>query len=95
MRSNERPLGDVIREVLRKYRLQDHLEETRIAELWPKICGRMIALHTLSVSVHGKVLFVKLDSGALRQELGYRKKKLLGMINSAAGHEAIEDIVFS
>lgn len=95
MKQAERPLGEVIREILKRYRLEDHLEETRMVGLWPGVCGKMIASHTTAVSVKGGVMHVKLDSAALRQELQYRKAKLVKMMNAAAGREVISEIIFS
>jgi len=94
MRSNDRPLGDVIKEVLKKYRLEDHLVETQLIESWRSVCGDMIAMHTLSLSVKEGTMYVKVDSSALRQELQYRKEKLMEMLNKTAGREVIRDMVF-
>lgn len=93
MKSNDRPLGDVVQEILKKYRLADHLEETKLAGNWPEICGPMIASHT-SVRVRDKTLFVTVDSAALRQELLFMKETLLAKLNKDAGRDLIRDIVF-
>jgi predicted nucleic acid-binding Zn ribbon protein len=95
MRSNDRPLKDVILEFLRKYRLEQHLEETRLAGDWEKVAGKLIASHTGNVRVRDGVLFVRVDSAALRQELQYRKEKLIGLLNKQAGKNLVKDIVFS
>ena len=93
MKSNDRPLRDVVQEFLKKYRLEDHLEETKLVDQWPGICGPMIASHT-SVKVRDKILFVTVDSSALRQELLFMKETLISKQNKASGRELIRDIVF-
>ncbi|MCX6286071.1 MAG: DUF721 domain-containing protein [Bacteroidetes bacterium] len=93
MKSNDRPLKDVVQEILKKYRLEDHLEETKLIENWPQICGAMIAAHT-SVRIRDKTLFVNVDSAALRQELLFMKETLLTKLNKSAGKDLIRDIVF-
>jgi len=93
MKSNDRLLKDVVQDILRKYRLEDHLEETRLIENWPAVCGPMIASHTSGLSVKDKILFVKVDSAALRQELQYRKETILKLLNRSANRELIKDIV--
>ncbi len=92
MKSNDRPLKDVVQEILRKYSLEGHLDETKLLEQWPGICGSMIAAHT-SVRIRDNVLFVNVDSAALRQELMYMKETLVLKLNKAAGRELIKDIV--
>lgn len=94
MLSNGRPLKEVVMEILRKYRLEDHLDETRVLENWGKICGSMIAAHTTQLSVKNGILFVSVDSAALRQELQYQKDKLLEKLNKEAGRSLIGNIIF-
>ena len=94
MKSNDRPLGDVIREIMRKYKLEEHLEETKLIDNWSAVCGPMIAGHTTSINIRDHILFVRVDSAALRQELQYNRESLLSKLNRTAGKEIIRDIVF-
>ena len=94
MPTNERPLRDVLQEILKSYRLEDHLDETSLIESWEKVTGKMISAHTSNLFISNKVLYVTVDSAALRQELLYRKEKLLDLLNKPAGKEVIRDIVF-
>ena len=94
MKSNDRPLKEIVQEILKKYRLEEHLEETRLIENWENISGPMIASHTSGLYVKDKTLFVKVDSAALRQELQYSKETLLRRLNRSSGREVIKDIVF-
>jgi len=94
MPANERPLREVLQEILKSYRLEDHLEETALIGSWEKVTGKMISSHTSNLFISNKVLYVTVDSAALRQELLYRKEKLLELLNKPAGKEVIRDIVF-
>jgi len=94
MRANDRPLKDVVLEILKKYRLQDHLEETRLVSEWEKVTGKLIASHTGGLYAKDGILFVKVDSAALRQELQYRKEKLIDLLNKNAGKTVIREIIF-
>jgi predicted nucleic acid-binding Zn ribbon protein len=94
MPSNERPLRDVLQEILKSYRLEDHLDETSLIGNWEKVTGKMISAHTTNLFISNKVLYITVDSAALRQELLYRKEKLLELLNKPAGKEVIRDIVF-
>ena len=74
MTSNDRPLRDVILEILKKYDLEEHLDMTKITGNWGRITGKLISSHTKNISFRNNILFVSLDSPALRQELHYNKK---------------------
>lgn len=91
---NEQPLGDVIRQFLQIFRLEPRLEEIRLINSWEKVVGKMIAKHTMDLHVHKRKLFVRIDSDALRNELGYAKSLILKNLNKEAGKEVIDEIVF-
>ena len=54
----------------------------------------MVAMHTKDLHIRNKVLFVRIDSAALRNELGYARETLVKSLNQEANAEVIEDIVF-
>ncbi len=92
-RSNEQSLGDAIREFLHSYHLEDKLNETRIIQSWEKIVGPMVAKHTTGLYIRNRILFVKVDSAALRQELSFSRSKLVAALNNEVKSSVIEDIV--
>ena len=51
------------------------------------------AAHTIDLSIKNKVLFVRVDSDALRTELGYSKSLLLNNLNNVIGKAMLTDIV--
>ncbi|MEI8006564.1 MAG: DUF721 domain-containing protein [Bacteroidota bacterium] len=94
MKGNDRRLKDVVLEILKKYRLQDHLEGTRLVSEWETVAGKLIASHTSGLRVKDGILFVTVDSAAMRQELQYRKEKLIDLLNKNAGKAVIREIIF-
>jgi len=94
-RSNDQSLGDAIKEFLQAYRLEDKLNETRLIASWPKVMGKLIANHTTDLYIKNKILFVKLDSAALRSELSYAKEKIVKALNKEANVDVIEDLVLN
>ncbi|MBG0780743.1 MAG: DUF721 domain-containing protein [Bacteroidales bacterium] len=92
--NNEEPLGDVIRQLLRIYGWEPRLDEVRLINCWPKVVGPTIKKKTLDLHVEKQVLFVKLDSDALRQELSYAKSLIIKNLNQEVGKEVIKDVVF-
>lgn len=92
-KTNEQPLGEVIEELLRRYNLKDQWDATRVVQSWESIVGSYIASHTTDIHLNKGVLFVYLDSDALRNELLYAKTLLIGKLNEVAGYNIVEDIV--
>ena len=92
--NNESTLKEVINELIKVYKLEDGLTNTKIASSWENVTGRIITKHTTNVYVKNKTLYVKLDSQALKHELSYAKSKLIKQLNKAVNKEVIQEIVF-
>jgi predicted nucleic acid-binding Zn ribbon protein len=93
-KSNEITLKEAIEALLVSYKLTDKLDETRIIASWEKVVGKLIVRHTVDLYVKSRVLFVKLDSAALRNELAMAKSKLIFGLNKMTGKDVIDDIRF-
>ena len=92
--SNTQSLGEVIKALLKTYKLETGLKNNQVISAWEKIVGTMISRHTKSLAVNNKVLFVKLDSPALIHELSYAKTKIVDSLNKEVGEEVIEEVRF-
>lgn len=89
------PLKAAIEEFLESYRLNDKLNETRVIQAWEKVVGEMVARNTSQLHIRKKVLFVKVNSAALRNELLYARQKLVQALNKEAGANVIDEIVLN
>ena len=94
-RSNERPLKAVIEEFLNAYRLRDKLNEAKVIEAWERVVGAMVARNTSQLHIRNKVLFVKVSSAALRNELLFARTKIINALNKEAGATVIEEIIMN
>ena len=90
-----KPIGELIKEFYEQCRGSDYLDEVKIINSWPKVVGPFIASHTIDLFIKNKVLFVRVDSDALRNELGYSKSLLMKNLNEKAGKEVITEIVLN
>ena len=90
-----RPLGDLIKEFYELHKGPEYLEEQRIIQSWPQVVGPFIASHTIDLSIKNHVLFVRVDSDALRNELSYSKSLLLKNLNEIVGKEILSEIVLN
>lgn len=87
-------LKDVLDELIKSYRWGGKISELRIKESWTKVVGQMIDRHTSSMQVKGRILYVNLDSSALRNELMMARSKIVESLNKEVGKKVIDDIVF-
>lgn len=90
-----KPIGELIKEFYEQRRGADYLDEVKVINSWSKVVGPFIASHTIDLSIKNKVLYVRIDSDALRSELSYSKSLLLKNLNEVVGKEMIREIVLS
>ncbi len=89
---NEKPLKQVVDQLLRAYGLGEKLDEISLVKSWEATVGKMIARHTTDIYFKNRVLYIKLDSAPLRHELSLAKSKLIERLNQQAGKRMVEDI---
>ena len=91
--SKEKPLKEIIDKLLRAYGYQDQLDEIALIKAYESIAGKMFANHTKNIYFKNKVLYVQLDSAALKQELSYAKTPIILKLNQVLGKQIVTDIV--
>ena len=90
-----KPLSDLIKEFYELHKGSDYLDEQNAIQCWPKVVGPFIASHTIDLSIKNGVLYVRVDSDALRSELSYSKTLLMKNLNERVGKEVVAEIVLS
>ena len=88
-----KPLGDLIKEFYELHKGPEYIDEVTVLNSWPKVVGPFIANHTIDLSIKNHVLFVRVDSDALRNELSYSKSVLQKNLNDLVGKEVVSEIV--
>ena len=94
-KSNESTLKEAIDRLLKVYKLEDKLREVEVLKSWEELMGRAVALRTKEIYIDNQVLYVKMDSSVLRDELSRAKSKIKEKINEKAGKELIKDVWFA
>ena len=93
-RTQAQQIGEIIDEFLQAEHLDTQLDEHRACALWPQIVGYGVNRYTVSRDVRGGVMYVRLTSAALRNELMLNRSRLVTLINETLGRDVIHDIVF-
>jgi len=93
-KKNEEPIKDVIQRLLKTYKLSGRINNAKIIENWEKMMGKTIAKHTTGLYIKQGVLYVRINSAALKQEMFLHKPKIKQIVNDFVGGKHIEDIMF-
>ena len=90
---NTQHIGDAIQELLRSYRLKSKFDETTLVSSWERLVGKPIAKRTKKISIRNKVLFVELDSPAMKNDLNYHKSQIIAVFEKEFGKDIIKEII--
>ena len=93
-RNNAEPIGKLIQQFLRQESLESPLNEQRLLDAWPQILGPAIASYTKELYIRNQILYVRLTSAALRQELMMGRELLVRNLNQKVGATVITNIIF-
>lgn len=93
-RTEAMQIGEIIDAFVKQENLQTEMNEQLASHLWPEVVGYGINRYTISRSVQGGVMTVRLSSATLRNELMMSRSVLVDRINEAVGAKAITDIIF-
>ncbi len=92
--SDAKPLKGIFKTMIERYKMKDHFKVEQIKSLWEEIVGTYTSKYTEKLIIRKHVLYVKLKSPELRNELYYAKTKLIQSLNSRIGENYIKDIKF-
>lgn len=92
-RTNAQIIGDVLNRFFEENsEMADKLAEVRLMDCWHNM-SPMISRYTINLFIKNRVLYVKLSSSILKNELMMGKEDLIEKLNTEAGREVIDDIV--
>ncbi len=92
-RKSEQKIGSLLDQFIRANRLEKGLAEYRVKKAWNELLGVSVSKATQSLYIQNKILFVKLYSSVLRNELSMIKSDIIIRLNESAGSDIIEDII--
>jgi len=92
-RSNQLNLKEAIQEFLEHYRLDGKMRERQVIASWEEVMGKMVSQHTTSLNIRNGILYVKVDSAALRHELSYAKEDICRVLNETVKTKVITEVV--
>ncbi len=92
-KKNDFSLQEAMQDMIRQYRLQPQLNETRVKMLWEKLMGKTIATYTSNIRLQKNVLHLTILSAPLKHELSFGKEKIMALLNEEIGEDLIKEVV--
>ena len=94
IRNKPKPLGDLLMQFLRQEGLETPLLEHRIVQAWVPVMGDVIGKYTSELYVRNSILWVKLKSPALKNNLLMMHTDITRRLNSYVQSQVITDVRF-
>lgn len=87
-------LGNLIDSYFEAMGLKPKLDEAKLMSGWNEVVGPLMSRHTSSLSIKDRVLYVKVDSSIVRNELMMMQADIVARLNGKTGASVIDKIIF-
>lgn len=84
-------ISEALVEFLRESGLEQSVLDVQIEEVWPRVMGETVQSLTRSIEVREGVLYVHVNSAALKTQLFENRFELIRKLNEAVGAPALKD----
>ncbi len=92
-RTKTQPIGEILDEFFKRPYVALKLAEGHIPDYWRAVVGDHVADLTTEINYINKVLYIRMASSVLRQEIFYRRDEYAQRINEMAGTQLINVII--
>lgn len=90
---NSQHIGQAIQKLLKSYHIKTKFDEANLIASWERLVGKVVAKRTKKLHIRNKVLFVELDSPALKNDLLLHKSRILEIFQKEFGADVLTEIV--
>lgn len=92
-RSNTQNIREVVDQILDQLQIKQKLKEVEAIGVWKDMMGKTVARHLTNVTIHRRVMFVRLSSSIVRAELNMMRSAMVKAVNERVGANVIDDMV--
>ncbi|MDB5257705.1 MAG: hypothetical protein JWM14_2400 [Chitinophagaceae bacterium] len=93
-KSDIQSIGEALGDMLDAFKIKKKFNQTHVIQAWGDLMGSAIARQTREIFFKDQKLFVRIDSGALKQELSMHKSLVAEKLNKFIGEEVVKEVVF-
>jgi len=86
-------IKDIMNDVLQDNKLQKGIDLLTIKEAWAEVMGNGVVSYTNDLQFKNNILYVKLTSSVLREELSYGKDKIIKLLNEKLNKVLINNVM--
>jgi len=90
---NYMTLGDLMKDFVKEYGLEQGLERTKIFSSWDKVVGQKYAQMTSYKFFKDGKLFCTINSSVARSQLFMKREQIRAMLNNELGRDTVTDII--
>ncbi len=90
---NITPLGKAIKAYFKAKGYDKKILEAKIKKIFPGLLPRKVKKHILEIVYSQEMIYVKVDSAIIRQELDFKKDELKKILNLKLEQDAVKDII--
>lgn len=93
-KKNEVSISEAIRYFIKEHGMEERVLQSMAIDAWHDQMGDFMKKFTDQLFVKNQILYVQLNSPALKSELSYGKSKILNHINQFIGEDYIKEVKF-
>ncbi len=90
----ENRAGELLGQLLKRYKLEAGLRRGRVLALWPEIAGEMLARLTEPLKLERGELLVRAESAALAHQLTYQREEFVRRYANRLGEGVVTNVRF-
>lgn len=92
---NQQSLGDAIKHMISDLGMEEKILSVQVEEVFMEMMGIYIMNYVENTLVKKQILYVKIKSPELRNELQYGKSKIIAHVNEQIGKDYLKDVKFN
>jgi Dna[CI] antecedent, DciA len=91
--NNQQSLSSLLKGIFRDESSRQMYFQTKIERAWQKQMGTTVNRHTQEITLRNKILYIKITSSSLKQELLYAKDTIIDFANKICEEECVSQVV--
>ena len=86
-------IGQAIQQLLTRYHIKAKFDEANLLSSWERLAGKPVSKRTKRLFIRGKVLFVELESPAMKHDLNLHKGQIIEILQKEFGKNVVKEII--
>jgi Dna[CI] antecedent, DciA len=91
--SKEHKIDDILKAMFKDEKVKPMFFQTKIERAWQQQMGSTINKYTQEITLNNRILFIKINSSSLKQELLFSKDTILDFANKICGEPYVKQVV--